>query len=207
RQPSLEAQIANLADEIAYNNHDVDDGLRAGLLTLEQLESVALVRRMLDEVRGRYPDIPERRLIHEVVRRMINRLVTDVIESSVAAIAAAAPRDIEAVRGLTRPLIAMSEAASAEHLELKSFLRDNLYRHYRVARMTRKARRVVSELFDAFMDDVQLMPPEHQEAARAAEMGQGANGRARAVADYIAGMTDRYAIGEHQRMFTPGERS
>ena len=207
RQPGLEAQIANLADEIAYNNHDVDDGLRAQLLTIEQLESVALVRAMLGEVRRLYADIPERRLIHEVVRRMINRLVTDVIESSTAAIAEAAPRDIDEVRGLAGPLIAMSAAAATEHLELKRFLRDNLYRHYRVVRMTRKARRVVSELFDAFMDDVQLMPPEHQDAARAAEQDHGAAGRARAVADYIAGMTDRYAIGEHQRMFTPGERS
>lgn len=207
RQPSLEAQIANLADEIAYNNHDVDDGLRAGLLSLEQLEEITLVRTQLAEVRARYPDLQDRRLVHEVIRRMINVLVTDVIETSSAAIAAAGPASIDDVRAASRPLIGMSEPVAAQHLELKRFLRDNLYRHYRVLRMTRKARRVISDLFGAFMEEPRLMPSEHQSAASLAEAASGEAGRARAVADYIAGMTDRYAIGEHARMFSAGERS
>jgi dGTPase len=207
RQPSLEAQLANLADEIAYNNHDVDDGLRAGLLSLEQLGETALVRTQLAEVRVMYPGLPERRTVHEVIRRMINLLVTDVIESSAARIAAAAPADIDAVRALPRALIAMSDEAAEQHIELKRFLRDNLYRHYRVLRMTNKAQRVISDLFGAFMEEPRLMPNEHQAAVKAAETTDGIAGRARAVADYIAGMTDRYAIGEHQRMFAAGERS
>jgi dGTPase len=207
RQPGLEAQLANLADEIAYNNHDVDDGLRAGLLTLEQLEEVAVVRDQLADVRARYPDLQGRRVIHEVVRRMINTMVVDVITCSAASIQAAAPPDIDAVREAGAPLIAMSDVVRERHLELKRFLRVALYRHYRVLRMTRKARRVVSELFEAFMDEPGLMPDEHQDAAAAAARSAGDAGKARAVADYIAGMTDRYAIGEHQRMFAPGDRS
>lgn len=207
QQPSLEAQLANLADEIAYNNHDVDDGLRAGLITLEQLGEVALVRDQLADVHARYPDLQGRRVIHEVVRRMINQMVVDVITTSAGAIDAAAPADIDAVRLAPRPLIGMSESAGARHLELKRFLREALYRHYRVLRMTRKARRVIGELFGAFMEEPRLMPNEHQDAASAAEHSSGVEGKARAVADYIAGMTDRYAIGEHQRMFAPGDRS
>ncbi len=207
RQPGLEAQLANLADEIAYNNHDVDDGLRAGLITLDQLESVPLVRDQLAAVRARYPDLQGRRVIHEVVRRMINLMVLDVINCSAAQLRSAAPADIEAVREHPTSLVGMSDEVAERHLELKQFLREALYRHYRVLRMTRKARRVVGELFAAFMDESRLMPPEHQEAAQAGQERSGAAGRARAVADYIAGMTDRYAIGEHQRMFAPGERS
>jgi dGTPase len=207
RQPSLEAQLANLADEIAYNNHDVDDGLRAGLLTLEQLEEVPLVRDQLADVRARYPDLQGRRVTNEVVRRMINTMVVDVITSSAASIRNAAPGDIDAVREAQSPLISMSDGIRERHLELKRFLRDALYRHYRVLRMTRKARRVVSELFAAFMDEPRLMPNEHQDSATAAAQASGDAGKARAVADYIAGMTDRYAIGEHQRMFAPGDRS
>jgi dGTPase len=165
------------------------------------------VRTQLAEVRVMYPGLPERRTVHEVIRRMINLLVTDVIESSAARIAAAAPADIDAVRALPRALIAMSDEAAEQHIELKRFLRDNLYRHYRVLRMTNKAQRVISDLFGAFMEEPRLMPNEHQAAVKAAETTDGIAGRARAVADYIAGMTDRYAIGEHQRMFAAGERS
>jgi dGTPase len=206
-QPGLEAQIANLADEIAYNNHDVDDGLRAGLITLEQLAEVALFRDALAEVRARYPQLQGRLVIHEVVRRMINTMVVDVITASTASITTAAPRDIDAVRAAAAPLIGMSDAVRERHTELKRFLREALYRHYRVLRMTRKARRVISELFGAFMEEPRLMPNEHQDAATAAAQSAGEPGKARAVADYIAGMTDRYAIGEHQRMFAPGDRS
>jgi dGTPase len=207
QQPGLEAQLANLADEIAYNNHDVDDGLRAGLLDLREMYAVPIFARQLHEVEREYPGISGRRQVNEVVRRMINGIVVDVIESSAARIAAAAPDSIDAVRAQGQALVEMSEAVRSEHLELKQFLREKLYRHYRVQRMTRKARTVVSGLFTAFVDDVLLMPDEHREIARRYEAEQGIAGRARAVADYVAGMTDRYAISEHERIFVPAQRS
>jgi dGTPase len=207
RQPGLEAQLANLADEIAYNNHDVDDGLRAGLLELAALREVPIFGRQLLEVERQHPDLAGRRLANEVVRRMINRIVVDLIEHSAGLLRDAAPADIEAVRAHGQPLIMMSESMRTEVLELKGFLRDHLYRHYRVQRMTRKARAVVTDLFQAFMEDLLLMPDEHRAAAAQHEAGQGAAGRARAVADYVAGMTDRYAIREHERIFVPAQRS
>jgi dGTPase len=138
---------------------------------------------------------------------MIDFLVNDLIDASAAAIASAAPADVAAVRGRSDPLLAFGPEAGAEHLELKRYLREHLYRHYKVLRMTNKARRVVRELFDALLDDVDLMPTEHQEAARRMEADAGRPGRARAVADYIAGMTDRFAILEHERLFDPSERT
>jgi dGTPase len=206
-QPGLEAQIANVADEIAYNNHDVDDGIRAQLVSLEELRETRLFRRQLEAVTARYPELGERRLIHEVIRRMINHIVVDLIRTSQGWLEAAHPGSIEEVRSQPKPLIALSDAVREEHGELMQFLRERLYRHYKVLRMTAKARRVLKELFEAFMSDIQLMPPEHQEAAARGETAQGAAGRARAVADYIAGMTDRYAILEHRRLFDPAERT
>ncbi|MGA7539388.1 MAG: deoxyguanosinetriphosphate triphosphohydrolase [Steroidobacteraceae bacterium] len=206
-QPGLEAQIANLADEIAYNNHDVDDGIRAQLVGLEELRETRLFRRQLEVVTAKYPDLGERRLIHEVIRRMINYIVVDLIRTSNARLEAARPASIEDVRAQSRPLIALSEGAREEHAELMQFLRERLYRHYKVLRMTAKARRVLTELFEAFLGDIQLMPPEHREVAARGEAAQGAAGRARAVADYVAGMTDRYAILEHRRLFDPVERT
>jgi dGTPase len=203
RQPSLEAQLANVADEIAYNNHDVDDGLRAGLVTTRELGTVTLFARHRDAVERRYPDLTERRLIHEVVRRMINEVATDLIETTQARLEAAAPADADAVRGAGQPLVAFSERIAAEHRELKKFLHERVYRHFRVVRMTTKAQRVVRELFRAFWEDVRLLPDEHRDAARRLEEAAGENGRARAVADYIAGMTDRYAILEHARLYDP----
>jgi len=207
RQPGLEAQIANLADEIAYNNHDVDDGLRAGLLEIPELREVPLFGRQLRAVEERYPALAQRRLIHEVVRRMINGIVVDLIERSAALLAAAVPADIEAVRLHGAPLIQLSEGVHAELAELKRFLRERLYRHYRVQRMTRKAQAVVTDLFGVFMEDPLLLPDEHRAAARRLEAENGEAGRARAVADYVAGMTDRYAISEHERLFVPARRS
>jgi dGTPase len=206
-QPSLEAQLANVADEIAYNNHDLDDGLRAGLLSLEELAEVTLFRRHYEAVLGRYPGLSGRRLIHEVVRRMINEVVTDLIDTTSAAITAAAPADIDAVRKLPAMLVGFSSGVAAQHLELKQFLRKNLYRHYRVLRMTTKAQKVVQSLFGALMERPELMPPEHAVHARMMQEGEGDAGRARAVADYIAGMTDRFAILEYDRLFDPSERT
>ena len=207
RQPSLEAQLSNLADAIAYNNHDVDDGIRAGLITVEELRGLAIFRRQHELVTQRYPDLGPRRLVHEVVRRMIDYLVNDLVSASAASIAAAAPASAEEVRVHSRSLLTFSDQVQAEHLELKRWLHGALYRHYRVLRMTTKAKRVVRELFDALQGDVALMPGEHQEAAARLEAATGPAGRARAVADYIAGMTDRYAILEHQRLFEPSERT
>lgn len=206
-QPSLEAQVANLADEIAYNNHDLDDGLRAGLISIDELREVPVFRRQYEIVMARYPEVTGRRLIHEVVRRMINYVVTDLIETTSAAIAAADPADVDEVRKLPAALAGFSEAVGAEHLELKRHLRDHVYRHYRVLRMTSKANNVVTSLFNAFFARPELMPTEHSESARDMEVQAGEAGRARAVADYIAGMTDRYAIMEHERVFDPAERS
>jgi dGTPase len=193
RRPSLEAQLANLADEIAYNNHDVDDGLRSGLLHMDQLSGVRIVARHLRAVLREHPKVTGRRLVHETVRRMISTLVTDLVKSSAEAIRRAAPASIKEVR-LAAPLITFSPRIREESLELKRFLRDNLYRHYRVVRMSAKARRIVADLFAAMLADPRLLPPEFQARAR--------EDAPRAIADYVAGMTDRYAILEHRRLFS-----
>ncbi len=197
RQPSLEAQVANLADEIAYNNHDVDDGLRSGLITLDQLAEVQIFAEHLTRVREKYPALNGRRLVHETVRRMINSLVVDLCSQSSANIAQVQPGSIEDIR--TAPqLIGFSEDMWRQQAELKRFLRTRLYQHYRVNRMSAKAQRIVRELFAVFIQDIGLLPDEYQERANADQ--------ARAVADYIAGMTDRYAIREYQRLFAVSER-
>jgi dGTPase len=206
-QPGLEAQLANLADEVAYNNHDVDDGVRAGLINVEQLLQTELFGGQYRQVTSQYPQLGGRRLVYEVVRRMIDYVVSDVITTSRAALEALAPANIDEARRAGRPLIGFSTEARSRQVELKSFLREHVYRHYKVLRMTSKARRVVRELFTAFVEDVRLMPPEHCASALKAEEVTGAAGKARAVADYIAGMTDRYAILEHERLFNPAERT
>ncbi|HEX9687269.1 MAG TPA: deoxyguanosinetriphosphate triphosphohydrolase [Burkholderiales bacterium] len=192
RRPSLEAQVANLADEIAYNNHDVDDGVRSGLLDLAQLSEVTVFARHMKAVLREYSRLPPRRLRHETVRRMIDTLVTDLVRTSAENIRRHAPGTIEDVRRAP-PLIAFSPRIRKESEDLKRFLREHLYRHYRVVRMSNKARRIVADLFTALLADSRLLPPEFQERARA--------DAPRAIADYIAGMTDRYAILEHRRLF------
>jgi dGTPase len=206
-QPGLEAQLANLADEVAYNHHDVDDGIRAGLITLEDLQQVQLVHDHSQIVEARYPGLQGRRKLHEIVRRMINTVVVDIIRESGARIQRAAPANIDSVRREPQMLIGMSEGVLAQHLELKGYLREHVYRHHRVLRMTNKARRVLHQLFETFMADSRLMPVEYHQAALLGEESLGTRGRARIVADYIAGMTDRYAILEHRRLFEPGERT
>ena len=195
-QPSLEAQLANLADEIAYNNHDVDDGLRAGLITLEQLEDVSLFATQRREVEARWPGLGGRRLINETVRRMIQLMVLDLIAQTRANLAASGARTLAEVRAAGR-LVAYSDALLPRLRELKTFLHQKLYRHYQVLRMTNKARRIVTELFDAFIADPHILPPQYQAMAR--------EDTPRAIADYIAGMTDRYAMKEHRRLFAVGE--
>lgn len=196
QQPSLEAQITNLADEIAYNNHDVDDGLRSGLLTVEQLSEVALFASHMKIVNTAYPQLEGRRVIHETVRSMINTLVTDLILQTEKNIHAQSVQKLEDVRSAP-PLAAFSHEIEEQQRELKKFLHKHLYRHYRVMRMSSKARRIINELFQAFMNDGRLLPPQFQQQA---EVDQ-----ARAVADYIAGMTDRYAIKEYRRLFAVEE--
>jgi dGTPase len=204
-QPSLEAQLVNLADQIAYNNHDVDDGLRSGLIQLEQLLELTLFRDQYTEVRSRYPDLEGRRLIHEIIRRMINDQVIDLVETTRRQLEQLKPRSIDDIRRHSEPLARFSPGMQTANQELKRFLRHNLYQHYRVHRMTRKASRIIEALFDSFMSDPRLLKPEHQLHVRQLEQEDGEAGRARAVADYIAGMTDRYAISEYRRIFDAEE--
>jgi dGTPase len=206
QQPGLEAQLANFADEIAYNNHDVEDGIRAGLISIDALLSVPLFRGYHDEVQSKYPSLAGRRFVYEILRRMINHLVTDLIDASAARLGASGVRSIAEVRSHPNALIGFSDATRELNYALKSFLREELYKHYKVRRMTTKARRVVRDLFEAFFSDPKLMPDEHEARTRL-ELLPGPAGRARAVADYIAGMTDRYAILEHGRLFDPRERT
>lgn len=194
KQPSLEAQLTNLADEIAYSNHDIDDGLRSGLLTTAQLEEVDFYARHRREVALAIPGIGSRRAIHETVRRMINAQVNNVIGTSSARIGRANPQSVEDVRN-AMPLIAFSDEMRNDASSLRQFLYDNLYRHYRVNRMTSKARIIILKLFDAFMATPGLLPPEYQ-----ADSGSSLD-QARKTADYIAGMTDRFAIREYQHLF------
>jgi dGTPase len=207
QQPSLEAQLANVADEIAYNNHDVDDGIRAGLIDVQGLNDVQIFRREYEAVSALYPGLGERKLVHEIIRRMINSVVTDLIKTTQDRIREARPRSLHDVREHAQPLVGLSDAARAEHNELKKYLREHVYRHYKVLRMTTKAKKVLQELFNAFFEDVYLLPTEHRDVAIRAETDRGTSGRARAVADYLAGMTDRYAILEHRRLLEAGERT
>ena len=198
-QPSLEAQVANLADEIAYNNHDVDDGLRAGLLDVETLSEAAFFREQHEAVRRRWPGLTGRRVVHETIRAMINRQATDLLETSRAAIEAAGPAGPDAVRGHHTALIRFSAPMLAQHRELKQLLRRTLYHHYRVFRMSMKAQRIVRDLFDTFYHTPRTLP--HDTQRRIEERGGAEPERARLVADYVAGMTDRFAIAEYRRLF------
>lgn len=192
RSASLEAQLANLADEIAYNNHDVDDGLRSGLITLTQLETIDIFARHLQQVKQHYPDITGRRLVHETIRGMINTLATDLTMQSKARIEAANPDSPDSVREMPT-LISFSDTIRQQQQELKRFLHKNLYKHYQVMRMSNKAHHIVEKLFSAFAVESALLPPKYQYKFH--DYGH------QAIADYIAGMTDRYAIREYRRMF------
>ena len=195
-QPGLEAQIANIADAIAYNNHDVDDGIRAGLISLEQLRAQDLVGRAYDDVRARYPSLDDRRLVYEIIRHMIDTVVTDLIEQTRCSIDEASPASIDDVRKAGKQLVAMSDPVFDQHLSLKKFLNQHLYRHEKKLEMTATVQAVLRDLFSRYMADEALMPPEFAEPAAG---GSDAD-RARIVADYIAGMTDRFALAEHERI-------
>ncbi len=196
KQPGLEAQIANIADAIAYNNHDVDDGFRAGLLTLEQLRSQELFEIQYLKVRERYPKLEDRRLIYEIIRRMIGTVVSDLVAETAWRLRNSGVQSIADVREAGEPLVAMSDEVFAQHMGLKRFLNDHLYGHEEKLEMTHRAQKIVRDLFAAYQGDISLMPAEY--ADRAA--GGDEHDRARAIADYIAGMTDRFAIRAHETL-------
>ncbi len=199
RQPGLEAQVANIADEVAYNNHDMDDGLRAGLLAVEQLRELPLFRTVHDKVLKSTHGLSERRQIPEIIRAMVNLQVMDLVSTSRCRLREADPGDIDDVRAAKEPLICMSEEMQDHHLDLKRFLHARLYRHYRVHRMSLKSAKIVRDLYMAFFDDPRILPP-GEVGGESVDLPDERR-RARVVADYIAGMTDRFAITEHGRIF------
>ncbi|MFQ5936289.1 MAG: deoxyguanosinetriphosphate triphosphohydrolase [Acidiferrobacterales bacterium] len=205
KQPNLEAQLANVADEIAYNNHDVDDGLRYGLVEIEELMDIGLFAEQYGRLTRRYPDLPARRRIHETIRHMIDRVVVDLIENSSQLLVSSEARSVDDVRDAGTPLVGYSEEVARQVLMLKRFLSQNLYNHYRVRRMSRKATRIIKELFTAFMEDQLLLPPQYQAKLPAHGRTSDRTRKARIIADYIAGMTDRYAIHEYARVFNAAE--
>ncbi len=192
-----EAQVAALADDIAYNNHDVEDGLRAGLFTIADLDEVPLVGPVFREVRAAYPDIERGRLIYESVRRLIDRMVNDLLAETRRRLGEAAPEDAAAVRGLNAPVVAFSEEMRKNDRALKDFLFERMYRHYKVNRMTHKVKGVVRALFGHYLAEPACLPEEWRREADA----PGSAETARLVADYIAGMTDRFAMDEHRKLF------
>ncbi|SEA99202.1 dGTPase [Thiothrix caldifontis] len=200
-QPTLEAQLTNLADEIAYNNHDIEDGLRSGLISLEQLQQVPVFAQEYQAVLQQYPTLQGRRLIRETLRRMIGRMVVDLIESSQAAIQASGVQTLVEVRAQPVALMRYGDEMRQQKNVLKKFLRDNLYFHPTVYRMTWRARKVVRALFEAYLQDTRLLTPKYQAFAKRYETEMGDAGRARAIADFIAGMTDRYAMREYGQLF------
>ncbi len=197
-----EAQVAALADDIAYNNHDIDDGLRAGLFTIKDLADVPLVGPLFHQVMRDHPDADTSLHIHEVVRRMIGIMILDLIEETRKRIAEFKPESADEVRRLGRPLAAFSEEMRANDGALRRFLFPNMYRHFTVNRMTSKGRRVVRDLFTLLFAEPECLPPEWRRQAD----GKGTAKTARVVGDYIAGMTDRFALDEHRRLFDMQEK-
>lgn len=196
-QPSLEAQLVNIADAIAYSTHDIDDGLRVGYLDAAGLESsVPLYERFAKEVRAEYPNIAERRVQKEIVRRIIGCMVDDLVTQSQKNIDEASPKSVDEVRALSEPLVSFSEDMLQQVRGLKSYLMDNLYRHYKVLRVTNKSAKLIKDLFDVFYAHPELLPPAYQKKVKE-------QGAPRVIADYIAGMTDRYAQLEYSRVLDP----
>ncbi len=196
-QPGAEAQVAAVADDIAYDAHDIDDGLRAGLFTLEALREVPLVDALLREIEAAWPGLERSRVIHELGRRIITRFVEDVIGESERRLAALEPADADAVRRAHEAVAAFSPAMAAADADIKRFLFSNMYRHPDVVVVRRQADRIVRDLFGRFLDEPSMMPDEWRRGLDDASPGR----LARRVADYIAGMTDRYALLEHRRLF------
>ena len=194
-----EAQVAALSDDIAYNNHDIDDGLRAGVFQLADLEHLPLVGDILREVKTKYPGLEEGRLVPEMIRRLISAMVDDVLAETTRRLASAQPADVAAIRSLDRPVASFSAELQTADRSVKAFLHEQMYRHWRRNRMTSKARRVVADLFRLLFAEPDCLPTEWRRRAERPDV----RGRARVVADYIAGMTDGYALDEHRRLFDP----
>ncbi len=201
--PSAEAQVAALADDIAYTNHDLDDGLRAGLFTLQDVAALPLVGPILQEVTARYPGLETQRLIHETLRRLIDAMVTDLVAEARRRLQALEPTAVDGIRAAPEPVVGFSPKVDTTLRDLRRFLQAHMYSHHRVKRMARKARRVVRELFEGLHDQPHCLPPDWQ--ARA-QTGDDA-GTAEAIADYIAGMTDRFALDAHDRLLNPTSRA
>jgi dGTPase len=199
-QAGLEAQIANIADEIAYNNHDVDDGLRAGLLSFEQLCGCELFSEQYEFVTQKWPGLDQKRTKHELVRRMINKVVLDLVANSKAVIDRYNPVTIDDVRNAGVALIGLGDEVRDQHLQLKQFLHKNLYRHERVRQMSSNAGEIISILFKKYMNDPACIAAEVQNELHAISVQDNGSARARVIADYIAGMTDRFAIAEAERI-------
>ena len=202
--PSAEAQVAAMADDIAYNNHDIDDGLRAGLFTIAQLDEVDGIGRIFREVRMQYPGLDEHRLVHESIRRIINRMVTDLITQTAQNIKSENIERVDDIRRLGKPLVEFSPAMQETNRALKEFLMQNMYRHYKVNRMASKAKRVVKELFQFFLNEPQCLPTNWRKLAGG---GPKSAMTAMVVSDFIAGMTDRFALDEYRRVFDVQARS
>jgi dGTPase len=197
--PSLEAQVADYADEIAYNNHDIDDGLTSQMIQLETLREVRLWDEQFGQVETRFPQAPRKVQWRLTVRAIINSLVLDLCQQTLAGLTAAGVTSVEAVRRAPHRLVGFGEDMERKSRELKLFLLEQLYRHYRVVRMAEKARRILQDLFRAYMETPKQLPPSFYDRIPT-------EGTARIVCDYIAGMTDRFALDEHRRLFDPHAR-
>lgn len=200
KKPSLEAQIANIADTIAYNNHDIDDGIRAGLLHDNGLKECELYKDCTEEVKQKYGELDSTIYRNEVIRRMINSLVIDLLECSQANITSLQIETLADVHDKKQELIGMSEGMQQKNLQLKTYLRKNMYQHEKVVEMTDHAKTVIRKLFNAFMDDETLIPEDFKNKRAYKDLDNNENSKARVVADYIAGMTDRYAIAENKKL-------
>jgi dGTPase len=194
---SMEAQVAALADDIAYNNHDIDDGLRAGLFTLDDLRQVPMVDGLLARIEARYPGLALDRLISELVRALIGDMVEDILAETGRRLLALNPKSVTEIRLASRAVVAFSEKMATNDKELKSFLMKHMYRHYKVNRMASKARRVVRDLFNFYLSEPECLPTEWRVRAEAVDEMK----KARLIADFIAGMTDRYALLEYRKLF------
>ncbi len=194
---SAEAQISSFADDIAYNNHDIDDGLRAGLFTLDDAKELPMVGNMLREIHNEFPGISQDRLIHEANRRMINRMVVDLTRQTLKNIRENDIKTVDDIRNLGFPVVAFSKGMHENVAAIKAFLKENMYNHYKVSRMTSKARRVITELFELLFNEPECLPGHWRDAALDAKDSV----RAKIVVDFIAGMTDRFAMNEHKKLF------
>ncbi len=198
---SVEAQVAALSDDIAYNNHDVEDGLRAHLFTLDDLKDVRLLGEVIKNVEGEHGDLEPRYLVQEMIREMIGAMVEDVLSETGARLQNLQPQSVDDVRGAGRQMVAFSDDMREKVDELRAFLFDRMYRHYTINRLHLKVERIVGDLFTAFTKNYKVLPDNWQIRVKEAGGAEDEQVRARIVADYIAGMTDRYAIREHERLF------